>query len=128
MPDVRLLCAALGGCVLSLILMPGFWSTTTELNTSAWLERIGVAAIAIVIMLAWQRDTARSRDRAIAGLEAAQPVLQENIYVLKEGVESTKDLIEATKALVSALQHIPNTDECYRLRRVLEDAQRKMGE
>ena len=111
-----------------MILVPGFWSTTTELNTSAWLERIGVAAIAIVIMLAWQRDTAKSRDRAITKLEDVQPVLQENILVLNEGIENTKAMVEATKALVAALQHLPSTEECYRLRRALEDAQRKMGE
>lgn len=117
---------------MPLVLMPMWWISLTaspsEVTASSWLERIGVAAIAIVIMLMWQRDTAKSRDRAIAGLEAVQPVLQENIHVLKEGIDATKDTIEATKALVAALQRIPDSDECYRLRRALEDAQRKMGE
>jgi hypothetical protein len=117
---------------MPLVLMPMWWvgltASSGEVVTSAWLERVGVAAIAIVIMGMWQRDTAKSRDRAVAGLEAAQPVLQENIFVLKEGVESTKEMIDATKSLVNALQHIPDADECYRLRRALEDAQRKMGE
>ena len=117
---------------MPLVVMPMWWLALTaspsEVTAASWLERIGVAAIAIVIMLMWQRDTAKSRDRAITGLEAAQPVLQENIHVLRDGIESTKEMIEATKALVAALQHIPSTDECYRLRRALEDAQRKMGE
>lgn len=99
----------------------------TDASLNTWLERLGVATVAVAIVLLWQRDTAKSRDRALSQLEAVQPLLIEVQHGQNRTIESHASVAEATKALIACLETLPKAEEVYRLRRALEDAERKLG-
>lgn len=87
--------------------------------------QLGVAAITVGLALAWQRDTAKQRDRAIATNESIAPVLVEIRDALRSNAQAFHESADATTKATAALARGISEAEATRLRDALDRAEHR---
>lgn len=91
-------------------------------DPASLFTQLGAFAAAAVALFAWQRDTARQRDRLMEAVEHQGPILIEMRDALRNTSDTLRAASEAMIAMAKSLERIPSETEIVRLRDALTRA------
>lgn len=108
---------------------PGSWIISQSVDgPGQFIERLGIAGLVAMVLVLWQRDTARQRDKErdlnIAAAKDLVPVLHEVLAALKRSNDTHNSGAEASKQVSEALKLLPDPRFWPRLERAVEDRER----
>lgn len=97
-------------------------ATDNTQDPSSLFAQLGAFAAAAVALFAWQRDTAKQRDRLMEAVEHQGPILIEMRDALRNTSETLRAASEAMISMAKSMERIPTEAEIVRLRDALQRA------
>lgn len=96
-------------------------------DPAALFTQLGAFGAAAVALFAWQRDTARQRDRLMEAVEHQGPILIEMRDALRNTSETLRAASEAMISMAKSMERIPSEAEIVRLRDALQRSDNDQG-